>query len=114
MGKAYVDDVLPQEMHKDLIDGIGSYNRNNTAEKNLETFEDAQKSAYYAETRVVRAKIALKGSNVAIGNFLHLLTAVERPRSRPIWSVPPVSPIGTEASSSTTSCPRRSGPSRGP
>ena len=66
MGKAYIDDIPPEEMHKGRMEGIESPNRNNTVEKNLKMFEEMKNGTEYGKKCVMRAKIDMKHKDKAM------------------------------------------------
>ncbi|ELP88300.1 glutamyl-tRNA synthetase, cytoplasmic, putative [Entamoeba invadens IP1] len=66
MGKAYIDDMDPEEMHKGRMEGIESPNRNNTLEKNLEMWEEMKKGTEKGKKCVMRGKIDMKHKNKAL------------------------------------------------
>ncbi|EKE40981.1 hypothetical protein ENUP19_0121G0223 [Entamoeba nuttalli] len=66
MGKAYIDDIDPEEMHKGRMEGIESPNRNNTLEKNMKMWEEMKNGTEYGKKCVMRAKIDMKHKNKAL------------------------------------------------
>lgn len=66
MGKGYIDDIDPEEMHKGRMDGIESPNRNNSVEKNMEMWNEMKLGTEKGKKCVMRAKIDMQHPNKAL------------------------------------------------